>query len=220
MTARRPTVVAFDVIETLFSLAPVDEVLRPLGIRLDLFFARLLRDGFALAAAGSYQPFPDVARSTIAALSPGIADEAIETVLASFRQLPAHSDAQPAFQMLVDQGVGVVTLTNGPADTTERLLESAGLARYVDRVVSVDEAAMWKPAPDPYRRLAEVLGLDPSAVAMVAVHAWDIHGAHRAGFVTGWAARLEGRYPTVFDPPDVSGPDLVAVAEGLLSLPG
>ena len=220
MTARRPTVVAFDVIETLFSLAPVDDALRPLDVRLDLFFARLLRDGFALAAAGSYRPFRDVARSTLAGLRPGIGDDAIEAVLDAFGRLPAHPDAQPAFQLLVDNDLTVVTLSNGGAGTTRRLLETAGLAPYVERVVSIDEAAAWKPAPHPYRRLAEVLGLDPRRVAMVAVHAWDVHGAGQAGFVTGWAARLEGHYPAVFDPPDVSGPDLVAVAGGLLTLPG
>ena len=75
-------------------------------------------------------------------------------------------------------------------------------------------------APAPYRRLAQRLDLDPSRVAMVAVHAWDVHGAHRAGLVTGWAARLEGEPSLLFDPPDVSGPDLVAVALGLLALPG
>jgi 2-haloacid dehalogenase len=36
--------------------------------------------------------------------------------------------------------------------------------------------------------------------------------------VTGWASRLEGTFPEVFDPPDVTGPDLVTVIDGLLAL--
>jgi 2-haloacid dehalogenase len=44
-------------------------------------------------------------------------------------------------------------------------------------------------------------------------------GCHAASLVTGWVSRLEGRYPSVFAPPDVSGDDLVAVVDGLLTLP-
>jgi hypothetical protein len=62
--------VAFDVVETLFSLAPVEEALRPVGVPLPLFFTRLLRDGFALAAAGGHKPFREVAASALRGLAP------------------------------------------------------------------------------------------------------------------------------------------------------
>ena len=214
--ARRPAVVAFDVVETLFSLAPVGEALRPLGVPLDLYFTRLLRDGFALAAAGGCRPFPDVARSVLAALAPDRGDDAIGDVLGAFGRLPAYPDAEPALRALVDDGIRVVTLTNGGADTTKRLLHGAGLAAYVDRVVSVDEAGAWKPSPRPYRHLAGMLGREPGELALVAVHAWDVHGAHEAGLVTGWCSRLEGRPTEIFQPADIEGPDLVAVADALL----
>jgi 2-haloacid dehalogenase len=54
---------------------------------------------------------------------------------------------------------------------------------------------------------------------MVAAHAWDVHGAVRAGLVGGWASRLEGSYPRTFDTPDVEGADLVEVLAALLALP-
>jgi 2-haloacid dehalogenase len=53
----------------------------------------------------------------------------------------------------------------------------------------------------------------------VAVHAWDCHGAKRAGLTTGWASRLEGGYGGLFAPADVTGADLAEVADGLLALP-
>ena len=53
----------------------------------------------------------------------------------------------------------------------------------------------------------------------MAVHAWDCHGAKRAGLTTGWESRLEHRYGTLFAQPDVTGTDLAEVADGLLSLP-
>jgi 2-haloacid dehalogenase len=86
-------------------------------------------------------------------------------------------------------------------------------------VISIDEVQAWKPAPAPYLHAAEVLGVEPPRLALVAVHSWDIHGAHRAGLVTGWASRREGVFPATFDPPDVTGADLVEVADRLLDLP-
>lgn len=55
-------------------------------------------------------------------------------------------------------------------------------------------------------------------MALVAVHAWDIHGARRAGLLAGWVSRLEGHRSDLFDPPTVSGPDLVTVVRELLAL--
>ncbi|MFP3899745.1 MAG: HAD-IA family hydrolase [Acidimicrobiia bacterium] len=219
MSAKRPKVVAFDVVETLFSLAPVDDALRPLGVPLPLFFAWLLRDGFALAAAGDHRPFRSVAASALDGLAPGSGDAEREAVLDAFSRLPPQPDAAPAVERLVSAGVPVVTLTNGGAGNTEHLLAAAGLDRYVERVISVDEAGRWKPAARPYVHATTRLGCRASEVALVAVHPWDVHGASRAGLVTGWCSRSASAFPEVFERPDVTGPDLVAVADGLLRLP-
>lgn len=84
---------------------------------------------------------------------------------------------------------------------------------------SVDDVGVWKPHPAVYRQVADSCGREPGAVALVAVQAWDIHGAGSAGLVTGWAPRLEGRYAASFRPPDGQGEDLLEVVEGLLALP-
>src|ERR671912_191567 len=79
--------------------------------------------------------------------------------------------------------------TDGAAATTTALLERTGLNALVARVISIDEVHAWKPAPAPYLRAADVLGVEPRRLALVAVHSWDVHGAHRAGLVTGWSSR-------------------------------
>lgn len=219
MTARRPATVAFDVVETLLSLAPVEEALRPLGVPLPLFFTRFLRDGFALAAAGDHQPFPAVAASALRVLAPGDSDDERRAVLDAFTRLSAHPDAAPAMERLSAAGVQTVTLTNGGADATSRLLAGAGLDAHVQRVISVDDVGRWKPAPEPYLHAATVLGRRPGEIALVAAHDWDVHGAKRAGLVTGWCSRSRRPFPEVFAAPDVTGPDLVAVVDGLLQLP-
>jgi 2-haloacid dehalogenase len=219
---RRPLAVAFDVVETLFSLDAVEAALAEAGPGApgrDLFFNRLLRDGFALAASDGYWPFREVADSALAATSNGLDAAARARVLAAFSRLDAHPDARPALARVRAAGLPVATLTNGSAAVTQELLDRSGLADLVDRVISVDEAQAWKPAPAPYRRAAEQLGVVAGQLALVAVHAWDVHGACRAGLVTGWASRLEGRFPPIFDHPDVTGANLVEVVDGLLALP-
>jgi len=139
-------------------------------------------------------------------------------VLSEFGELTAHTDVRPAFERLRSEGVRIATLTNGSATNTAHLLQRSGLAEFVELVMSVDEIQVWKPHPAPYRHALSQLNLAGGRVAMVAVHAWDIHGAHAAGLVTGWASRQEGVYATVFDPPDVQGADLVEVVEGLMAL--
>lgn len=215
----RPVVVAFDVVETLFSLAPVAAALEPIGVDLELFFTRLLRDAFALAASGDFRPFGDVARSALGTLAADATRPDHDRVIEAFGRLPAHPDAAPALRRLSEAGVTVVALTNGSADNTRRLLADAQLDDHLQRVISVDEVGIWKPAPAPYLHAAAVVGHRPQDVALVAVHAWDIHGAHRAGLTTGWCARLEGPYLAMFDPASVTGADLVAVADALLDLP-
>jgi 2-haloacid dehalogenase len=98
-------------------------------------------------------------------------------------------------------------------------LERAGLDGYVEQVVSVEAVRRWKPAPEPYQHAAAACGVAPGRMALVAAHAWDIHGARRAGLLTSWVSRLEGHRSGLFDPPTVTGPDPVAVVRELLALP-
>ncbi|NIJ12143.1 2-haloacid dehalogenase [Saccharomonospora amisosensis] len=218
----RPHAVAFDVLETLLNLEPLRARLETIGQPAQLlqpWFMRFQRDSMALALSGDFRTFESVARQALRTDTNHTAtEEDIDHVLAGFAELPAYPDAEPALRMLSEAGLRVGCLTVGSAQNTARFLEQAGLARHVDHVVTADQAGIWKPAPSVYRVTARELGTSPQNLALVAVHAWDCHGAKRAGCLAGWCDRLEGRYGDVFTAPDVSGADLVQVAEGLLRL--
>jgi 2-haloacid dehalogenase len=221
--AKRPLVVAFDVIETLFPLEPMRKRLidsgQP-GHVLELWFSRLLRDAFALVASDSYRPFGEIATSALRSTArPALGDEAVQTILAGFAELDPHPDVEPAVRLLREARVRMVTLTNGSAQNTAALLRRAGIDDDIEQVLSVDDVRRWKPAAEIYRHAANSTQVPPDRVALVAAHAWDTHGAHQAGLATGWVARLDDHFPEVFAAPDVVGPDLVAVVEGLLALP-
>lgn len=122
-------------------------------------------------------------------------------------------------RVLTEAGMSMVCLSNGAAQTTLGFLQRTHLDRYVQQVIGVDEVRRWKPAGDVYTHALRSVDQPAEDVALVAVHAWDCHGARRAGLTTGWASRLERHYPEIYEPPDVVGADLVEVAERLTELP-
>ncbi len=223
--AARPVAVAFDAIETLFSLEPLRPRLQELGLKpeaLETWFSRMLRDAFALAAADTYRPFQEVAAAALEVLlhDKGLeaAPSAIQRALEGFSTLTAHPDVEPAFERLHGQGLQIATLTNGSEKTTSGLLKRAGLDRYVSRLLSVDDVKQWKPRREPYLYAAREMQVEPARLALVAAHAWDVHGAHQAGLITGWVKRQETRFSPAMAEPDVAGDTLIEVVDRLLAL--
>jgi 2-haloacid dehalogenase len=219
-------VVAFDVNETLSDMAPLTTRFTAVGLPADLrtaWFASLLRDGFALAAAGSEARFADLAADTMRTLlhnRPGLTasvDDIIASVLDGFQNLSVHPDVAEGMRSLARGGLRLVTLTNGAASVGQALLERAGLGDVVEAYLSVDEAGRWKPAPQAYRFAADRTGVPLERMALVAVHPWDTDGAKRAGMTSAWINRTGGPYPSAFLPADVVGSDLIDVAAQLLA---
>jgi 2-haloacid dehalogenase len=83
----------------------------------------------------------------------------------------------------------------------ERLLSDGHVRDRFERLLSVEDAGVWKPARGAYRYAADQLGTDPAQMVMVACHPWDIDGARRAGMRTAWVNRSGGSYPATFGEP-------------------
>ena len=223
---QRPRIVAFDVIETLFDTQPLNSVLSSIGLpkdSLQVWFPRFLRDAMALEVMGEYLPFREVASASLEALLTEHQLDAnrdnIEKVLSAFGGLKAHPDIRPAFDALRAARVRIITLTNGSADTTRKMLTGAGLDGFVEQVLSIEEVRHWKPSREVYLHAAESMGIAPQHLALVAAHDWDTAGAGRAGFTTGGVAREGRRFSSAMPQPDVMGATLVEVVQALLALP-
>jgi 2-haloacid dehalogenase len=219
MLGATPDVVAFDAIGTLFSPAALVPRLAEAGgdaTVLELWLDRLTRDGLALGLAGDWRAFHDVAKAALGSLLPAATDAALEHVVSGFAELDVHPDGGPAMGRAV-QGARVIVVTNGNGATTCTLLERSGLDAFVEAVVSADDAGAWKPAAATYHHAAEVARVPPERLALVSTHPWDVHGARRAGLLTGWCNRTASRYPEIFQEADVHGPDLLEVVDGFLA---
>ncbi len=223
--AARPRVVAFDIVETTFSLESLRPRLSAQGIpatSLEMWFACILRDAFALAATDTYAGFREIAAATLAEVAREhgreLSKAGLDAVLDGFGQLDPHPDAAEAFRILRSADVRVAALSNGAAETTQALLQRSGLASQVERVISVAAIRQWKPRRGLYLHATEALGVEPAELALVATHAWDVHGAKCAGLLTGFVARGQG-FPATMATPDIVGQSLAEVAREIASMP-
>lgn len=177
-----------------------------------LWFATLLRDGFALTAAGDNGSFVEIGAEALRGVFAGVelnrdTEAAVEYVMEGLAGLGLHDDVLDGISALKAAGHRLATLTNGSIHVAEKLFTDAGIRDSFELLLSVEDAPAWKPAKSSYEYAASACGMFPADMLLVAVHPWDIHGASRAGLATAWINRRGGSYPAYFRAPDytVSG---------------
>ena len=104
----------------------------------------------------------------------------------------------------------LVVLSNGDRAALEQTV--ANLALPVDRIVSAEQAGVYKPHPAVYRKAVEDLKLEPAQVLHVAAHAWDIRGAVAFGMAGAFINRPGLPYGDSPFPPTLEVPDLRELA--------
>ena len=221
MSRIRPSVVAFDVNETLLDLGPVRAALVEAGqpeYLLGSVFTRTLLTGFAAAAVGGWCRFQDAfdtALEQVTELSPAARGRVADT----FAELSPHPDVEPALRLLAEAGVRAVTLSHGSPGVADAGLERGGVRPLVERTLSSESIRAWKPGREVYLWAAGVCDVEPGRLALVAAHGWDVQGAQRAGLTGAWFPRGERVYPAVYDAPHVTAADLPGAVGALLALP-
>ncbi len=213
----------FDVNETLSDMSPMAQRFADIGAPAHLaktWFASLLRDGFALTAAGSTGSFASLAAGSLRVSLDGLSldrgiDEAISYVMEGFGGLPVHPDVPDGIRALSELDIRLVTLSNGSSSVAEGLFERADIRQHFEHLLTVEDAGAWKPAPRAYAYALEQCGVEPREAMLVAVHPWDIDGAARAGLATAWIDRAGSPYPDYFMTPDLRPTSLMELADRL-----
>src|SRR5665647_1893539 len=137
---RLPALLVFDVNETLSDMSPLAARFEDVGAPAHLaqiWFAELLRDGFALTVSGVAEPFARLGGEML-------------RVRLDDQDLDLHPDVAEGLNALANLGIRLVTLSNGSAQLAQRLLDGAGVRHLFDRLLSVEEAGIWKPASGAY----------------------------------------------------------------------
>lgn len=100
------------------------------------------------------------------------------------RALAGLTAPMPGAQELVAAMSGTIPVavaSNGRGEDVRGLLERAGMLHLFDEVVTIDDVADGKPAPDPYLTAVSRLGLDPAAAVAFEDSPVGSQAAHRAG---------------------------------------
>ncbi len=151
---KRPAVLIFDVNETLSDMSSMRRRFEEVGVPAHLaatWFAGLLRDGFALTAAGASEPFGRIAAEALrvslhdAPLN-RTTDDAVKHIMEGFAGLSVHGDVPQGIDALRASGLRLVTLSNGSTSVAEALFDRAGIRRHFEALLSVENAGAWKPA--------------------------------------------------------------------------
>lgn len=196
-TMARPQVILFDVNETLLDLQPVKESIgKLLGVGPEaarLWFTTLLQYSLVTTVADQYADFAEigVACLRMVAKNHGIelSEDAAKKAIAPMRSLPPHKDVIPALERLRDAKYRMVTLTNSSKAAVADQIKNAGLSKYFEAMLSVEDVGMYKPHSHVYRWAARRVGVDVSECLLVAAHGWDVAGASWAGMRTAFVAR-------------------------------
>ena len=216
------TVIAFDVNETLLDLraldAPFTAAFGDASLR-PQWFALMLQMAFVGGLTGTYVDFSAAQRSALVVLAArqkvALSADGSAAILNGMKDLPPHPEVRAAMERLRGR-FRLVALTNSPADVAETQMRNSGLRDLLEGVYSADAVKRLKPAPEPYRMVAERTGVPITDVRLVAAHGWDIAGALSAGCRAAFVARPGAALYPHGPQPDIVAPDLTGIADALL----
>ena len=129
-----------------------------------------------------------------------------EVLVQAWRRLRPWPDTRAGLDRLRSRFV-TATLSNGHVALLVDLLRHGDLR--VDAVLSAELAGSYKPDPVVYARGAQLLGLHPTQVAMVAAHGDDLVAAAQVGLRPVFVHRPQEWGPAGGDEPPAGLPGLV-----------
>ncbi|MCH7899536.1 MAG: haloacid dehalogenase type II [Acidobacteria bacterium] len=219
----RPALLAFDVNETLLSLAPIKarfEEAFGIGAPVGEWFSRMLHGSLVANHVGDYRSFAEIGIESLLTVSKkrGLAmrGEDAASIVSAMTSLPPHPEVHDALQRLFDADFAMVALTNGSTSAANEQMENAGLHTFLRRVISVEEVGRFKPAPEPYQHAADVMGVELADMMLVAAHDWDCAGAVAAGAQSAFVQRSDVVWSLPGEPPELVVDDIAGLADALI----
>ena len=222
---KRPSVILFDVNETLMDMSPLKKKVNDMldskrGFR--IWFGMLLQYSLVDNCTGQYHDFSTISDATLdmaaKALEKEIEGDEKKEALALMKKLSAYADVEKGLKLLKEAGFRLATLTNSPMPTLTAQLQHSGLTTYFEATLSIDAVQKYKPAPESYQYAARTLGVSTSEIIMVAAHGWDIAGAMQAGLQAAFIERKgQSLYPLALKPQFVCK-NLVDFANAIIKL--
>ena len=139
-----------------------------------------------------YEDFAQVTRDalayTLGSLGLEYDDETFARIIDKYLHLDLYPDALAALSAMKDRKLAI--LSNGSPGMLDALVRNSGLDRVLDAVISVDAKKTFKPGPEAYMLIEEVLRVPPSEVLFISSNPWDACGAKAFGLNVAWIERV------------------------------
>jgi 2-haloacid dehalogenase len=112
-----------------------------------------------------------------------IGDAALRAdLLAAYERLDAYAEVPAMLAALRAQGLRLAILSNGTPGMLAAACAAGGIATFLDAVISIEQAGIFKPAPAVYALVQAELGLPPARCLFVSGNPWDSQAALANGF--------------------------------------
>ena len=115
-----------------------------------------------------------------------IAATELDQLNRAWHRLDPWPDAVPGLARLKTRYI-IAPLSNGNVSLLLNMARRAGLPW--DAILGAEVARAYKPQPEAYLRTADILGLQPAEVCLVAAHNGDLAAARACGLRTGFVPR-------------------------------
>ncbi len=189
--------VVFDAYGTLFDIQSVAEITEDAypgygEIITQIWRIKQLEYSWLRSLMRRYQDFAAVTREslryTLRVLGLSYEDQVFERLMEKYLHLELYPDARAALAALKPRKLAI--LSNGSPDMLNALVGNAGLDRLLDATISVDAKKIFKPSPEAYALIGEVLGTRPDEVLFISSNPWDVAGAKAFGLNVAWIERV------------------------------
>jgi 2-haloacid dehalogenase len=144
----------------------------------------------------------------------GLPEAELAQLNLAWHRLPPWPDAVEGLSLLKRKRI-VTTLSNGNMSLLVDMARHAGLPW--DCVISAELFRHYKPDPEAYLGCADLLGIAPQELMLVACHPSDLRAARRAGLRTAYVVRPLEHGPGAQTPHVVDG-EFDCVAQSFVEL--
>ncbi len=120
-------------------------------------------------------------------------DKLKEDLLKLYLKLEAYPEVRDLLKKLKKKGFKTGILSNGSKKMLDSAVDNANIKNLLDKVISVEDCEIYKPASKVYDLVENKLGIKKDQVIFFSSNAWDMHAASNYGFKTIWVNRFSGK---------------------------
>ena len=125
-----------------------------------------------------------------------------DDLLSLYLKLEAYPEVKSILEDIKKREMKTAILSNGNKKMLESAVTNAKIQHLLDKVLSVDDCKVYKPATEVYDLVHKKMGVKKENVLFFSSNAWDMHAASNYGFKTIWVNRFEGKLEKLPGKPD------------------